>query len=136
MRGAAWDHYNLFGNDYENTDTARHSVADERFPPLKRSMRIRRRGPRSMHALIQRKSKHPVRGDLQRPRGGNFGKSKHVPSLTNTEITAFHVNIRGFISHTAELKVHLAMCGMLRFVGITETWLKNSIQQISLAVVA
>ena len=56
-----------------------------------------------------------------------------MPSLTDNKITLLHVNIRGFISHSAELEVHLAMCGMPNFVGITETWLKDSIEHISLA---
>ena len=95
-------------------------------------MRKRRRGPRSMHAIIQKKSKHPIPGDLQQPRGGSFGKSKEEPPLTNSSITILQVNIRGFVSHCAELEVHLFMCGMPYFVAITVTWLKSNTEHITL----
>ena len=101
----------------------------ERPPRLKACSRLRKRGPRSLHAAIKRGT---VLDGLRQPRDGGLCKSKPAPSCETSIFTVLCGNLRGFLSNHAELCVHLEMLGMPHFVGLVETWLTNVVGNISL----
>ena len=76
-------------------------MADVRSPQLETTRRGRRRGPRSMHAIIRRQSNRlgTERG-FQPPRDGGLCEFKPEPSQLNGDFTLLSLNIRGFVSHS------------------------------------
>ena len=101
----------------------------ERPPRLKACSKLRKRGPRSLHAIIQRST---VSDGFQQPRDGGLCKSKPAPSSETSIFQILCGNLRGFLRNNAELSVHLEMSGMPHFVGLVETWLTNVVGDISL----
>ena len=53
-------------------------------------------------------------------------------SILDTRLSILHVNIRGWLSHEAELHANLVDLSCPSFVALTETWLDKSIPNISL----
>ena len=104
----------------------------ERPPPLKASSRKRRRGRRSLNALLIREGnkKHPV--GLQPPHSGGLCEPKPKPLCIGSDFTYLCVNIERYMKNKAELIVHLEYIGMPSFVGITETWLTDLVGCISI----
>ena len=89
------------------------------------SRRLRRRGPRSLHAVDRRCRLDTQNSGLHRPRGSSLCKSKlALPS--NDCFTLVHLNMHGFCSHRHELEVQLEVLGYPDFVAITETVLDKS----------
>ena len=89
--------------------TAPASGSDER-PGQTRS---RRRGPRSMHAIIKRKDQRLRKqkvDDPQPPRAGDVCFPTSAPAL-DLQIRNLHCNIQGLISHKAELEGRLSAVG-------------------------
>ena len=84
-----------------------------------------------MHALTRRRERSMELNQRQ-PRDGGLCKSKLEPSCENSVLTLLCCNIRGFISHSAELSVHLELIGMPHFVGLVETLLTDLVGDISL----
>ena len=93
--------------------------------------RRRRRGPRSVVSLLNRCHKCVGEKNERPPRDGGLCQSKPEPSL-DLELHILHVNIRGLLSHKAELEARLAKHGKPEVVGITETHLDKSVAAVSL----
>ena len=66
--------------------------------------------------------------------GGDPGEagSKPSASFTETSLELLHVNMRGFVSKSALLELHLQELGLPAVVGLTETFLDQARQSISL----
>ena len=107
-------------------------MVDERFPPSFGTIRLRRRGPRSLHALVRR-SRPPYQKFQRQPPNGSLGESGLVSSAPNSKITLLYLNIRGFVSHQVELEAFLRIQGLPTIVGITETLLEKSTKTIALS---
>ena len=105
-------------------------MVDERFPPSPVTGRCRRRGPRSLQAIARRVR---TSNERRQPPSGTLGESGHVPLELDTKITILSLNIRGFLSHQIELETFLRMHGSPSIVGITETLLDASTQNIKLS---
>ena len=89
-------------------------MVDERFPPSLGTSRRRRRGPRSVHALVRR-SRSRYQEFKRQPPDGGLGKSGLVPSAFNSKVTLLYLNIRGFLSHRIELEAFLHIQGATDF---------------------
>lgn len=108
-------------------------MVDER-PRSSASARLRRRGPRSYQAILRRSRRTLDPSDLRQPRGGDLCQSgSQPPSSVNASFALLLPNIRGFISHRAELEAHLILIGLPNFVALTETFLNPSIDNPSIS---
>ena len=107
-------------------DTAPHSVGDVR----PHSGRLRRRGPRSAAAALRRRP-----GFVNNPPpAGDPCNSGSAAAVQSSPITISHANIRGYISHRAELEARLrAMAVPPTLVCLNETFLGRSIKSIKLS---
>ena len=108
-------------------------MVDERPPSPAEHRRLRRRGPKSVESILKRRPRLSSRSVRRQPRGGGLCQSRPEPPLNLDGFTLLHLNIRGFISHRAELEAHLAMHCYPTFVGITETLLDQSAVSIQLS---
>ena len=100
----------------------------ERLPGLHR--RGRRRGPRSIAALIRRRPVQNVEEPIAEKVATNIGCMPHGWSPCQSGlhcITFLHHNIRGFVSHKDELEILLKLHSYPCFVGLVETFLGPSI---------
>ena len=132
MRGAAFD--DTISHHYPKitSSTAHHlSVVDERFPQSLVITRRRRRGPRSLHAIM-RSARTTGSDDRRQPPSGCPGKSGHLPFVQENKVTVLFLNIRGFVSHHIELQAYLRIFGMPIIVGMTQTLLDASTTTIAL----
>jgi len=105
--------------------TAPASGSDER-PGQTRS---RRRGPRSMHAIIKRKNQRLRKqkvDDPQPPRAGDVCFPTSAPAL-DLQIRHLHANIQGLLSHKTELEGRLKFLGYPEMVSLNETFLNQSV---------
>ena len=96
MRGAIWDNYKFFGNDYERIDISRHSVAHERFPQLPKG-RLRKRGPRLIDAHVRRSER--LNSGQRQPPSDDPSKSGLASLVCDTKVTIVFLDIRGYLSH-------------------------------------
>lgn len=69
----------------------------------------------------------------RQPRGGGLCESRPEPPQNLVSFTFLHLNLRGFISHSAELSAHLRIHDFPHIVGITETLLDASVATSSLS---
>ena len=61
-------------------------------------------------------------------------EAKPSPPLADNKFSILHVNIRGFVSHRAELEARLCLMEMQpTFICLNETWLDPSIEEIVLS---
>jgi hypothetical protein len=106
-------------------------VVDER-PQPSASQRARRRGPRSLHAISQRRLRAEKNSRRRQPLGG--GSCQSEPELPSLDICLWimHLNLHGFVSHQAELQHRIAQSGFPDLVGITESFLDKSISTAAL----
>ena len=100
---------------------------DERLPQLTTKGRQRKRGPRSMHAIIQRSSKVSSGSGGQHPPSDDPGKSGSESLVFDSNITVLFLNIRGYLCHRAELETYIKTISKPSIVGITESFLDASI---------
>ena len=113
--------------------------------------RLRRRGPRSLvaralrrEAWFSRKASTPCLDDNDdnnddttnstfSPSGSGAGQAaSELPGFTNTSLTLYLVNIRGLLSKTGLLELHLAELGFPSLVALTETFLDKSVGTVPL----
>jgi hypothetical protein len=112
--------------------TAHHPVVDVRPPPSVQ-LRLRRRGPRSDFAIAKRCARTCPRRFRGQPPDSGLCQPKPELSDIPADFTILHVNLRGFLSHRAELEVHLGFHNCPAFVGITETLLDKSVHTITIS---
>ena len=70
---------------------------------------------------------------LPKPGVGSSCQSEHLPTSSYDRFTLLHLNIRGFISHRAELEAHLSILKWPHFVAITETLLNSTVAHKTLS---
>ena len=110
-----------------------------------------RRGRRSFDALVRRASHqlcddHIIQSflvspsDLEPPHSNfpqrdGLRESNPISLFDSREITILHANIRGFLSHRAELEIFIDLLPRPRpaFVALNETFLDISVEAISLS---
>ena len=97
------------------------------------SCRLRRRGPRSLHALAKRSHRTSLNSRSHRPQGGDLCKPKSVPPSSVHSFTLLHHNVRGFLTRRAELEAHIEALRWPQLVALTETWLDASTTSPSLS---
>ena len=111
-------------------------VAAERLP-RDIGHRLRRRGPRSACAVarrcLRRGPAFSVPVSLPLPlgdscRGNGFFPLSNSFFQDSSRFTLFHINLRGFISHTDELSAILEAEGWPTYVGITESKLTDNVK--------
>ena len=99
--------------------------------PLTFSRRLRRRGPRSFDALVRRSRARNATS--RQPQDGKLPYCSNMPSF-DTSFTMMHANIRGFISHRAELEASISLLpAMPSIVCLNETFLDKSVLSIALS---
>ena len=90
------------------------------------SHRLRRRGPRSLHATVRRRRPNTSNSSFHQPQGGDLCESKSEPPLLVHSFTLLNHNVRGFLSNRAELEAHLETLQWPSFLALTETFLDAS----------
>ena len=101
-------------------------------PPGSIHRRCRRRGPRSNEALLRRSRAPPcvphqkVCSTPGKPLGSDLCESKSALPCSDY-FSILNLNVHGFISHRAELEVHIALLKFPLLISITETFFKASI---------
>lgn len=120
-------YYDCYGNFITNSDDpARHHVVDVRFPPSLVSGRLRKRGPRSMHAGTRRKER-TLKFIQRQPRGSDLCDSKSVLScLANLSI--LNLNVHGSINHRAKLEVHIEKLKCPQFISMTDCFFQSRLR--------
>ena len=108
-----------------------HAI-EKRSLQISANCRIRRQGPRSSEATLRRSRRHHVHMHESFEQGGRLCKPSLSPSCSDSSFSLIHMNIRGFISHRQELEVYLALLNFPALVGITETFLDQSVANPSL----
>ena len=101
-------------------------TVDGRLPSTScsRLRRIRRRGPRSLASSNRRCSRLPKR---------TVGTSDDGTVDLFSDVSCVHFNIRGFLSHMHELDALLTELQRPGIVALTETFLDESVDDISLS---
>ena len=95
---------------------------------LRPGPRLRRRGPRSVHSRDQRRLRWQACGD--------HGSSRDVGAsrvLLDHTMSMLHVNMRGYISHIAEVTAMIRLMDSKPFlVSLNETFLTRAIEHVEL----
>ena len=129
-----------------DSNFALHEVDVVRLPGL-RSRRHRQRGPRSADALMRRSSGQVAMHanaycrNLLPPSGGP-SQSGPLPlveqpmvqnSAVDSVLSILHVNIRGWLSHHAELEAHIRLLPKKpMIVAVNESFLNASVSSVKL----
>ena len=105
-------------------------MAEERFPQLLTTGRLRKRGPRSYDAKVRRYQR--TNSGQQHPPSDDFGKSGSESLVCDSNITFLFLNL-GYLCNRAELEAYIKPISTPGIVGMTESFLDASIQSVHLS---